>query len=620
MVGMRRGKEKGILLRPRSHSSQRVWVMGGRGDAGWQTHDPAVIALATLPDRHQSFASLKSVLYQLVPLASAEQNAQFRSLNEYISEVCPDELQEREATHGRLLAGSVAFSIMRRISRESYYTARIIDLAARAINDLLSSLPDCKEAHIDYVDRLDRPSLKVFARAMLLLKREHRFKWLWHSQSDPFDGEIETDKLDDLFVASRRSFLRQLVAILAPEIRRQGSVGGVENISSLPNASVYDISAALVLQNYDACFSSAEALLNSPERRERVEGLRLTAIAAVNIGRPDEAMRRLMVAERSCEQSGRCAHLCYLQGLIEAKRRYDLGESMAHYRRGLTVLEEVRSSETDDDLALERGWLLNGLALNEVIEWRRNSMAKEHLRQAFEFERKALELVPDGDSAARVYLRFNLLANLAFLMELGGNFDVAIDTFAKAFDFGLDEFQGRRSRWQSTLGYRIGVLHYRAGRLQEAYRRLSEAAEWDTAEESWPTQERILRALGLVALKRGSLVEACEIFSKGCSLCLEARAADGLREHASGWINALLMGGQRRRANEIYEQLVIEENVVLSSAEPLRSETSYISMPSSELSPKLPAYYPEVDLEAIPHLDLNRYFTDRRLTPNARTG
>src|SRR5260370_6971593 len=137
---------------------------------------------------------------QLKPLAVEDQVRQLQVLENYLGEVCPDLDWRNGESHGKLLADSVAFAVMRRISRESFYTARVIELGARTINRIISQRLEYKYAYVSDVDRLDRPTLKVLARAMLFLATSHGFSWVFHSTSDP-TAPITTET--DMFLDSR---------------------------------------------------------------------------------------------------------------------------------------------------------------------------------------------------------------------------------------------------------------------------------------------------------------------------------------------------------------------------------------------------------------------------------
>ena len=412
----------------------------------------------------------------------------------------------------------------------------------------------------------------------------------------------------NIILTSRKQLLQQLAFMLWPTLIKHE---GIEQLK-LPNGdcharSAYDIATALVLQNYDACFLWSDSLVESGDGVLASEGHRLRALAAVNIGAYDRALRWLNQADNESCGPGRKAHLCYLQGLIETKRMYDLSGSTSCYRRGLAFLDGSPSG--DDDIDLERAWLLNGFALNEAILWRRNPADETRHTKSFALEREAFELVQDGDTPARNYLRFNLLANSAFLLEMKGAYETAIDVFLKTFDFMSKASQTKRPRWRSTLGYRIGVLHYKAGQLEKALKILQKAAEEDHEVANWPSQERILRAVGTVLLELGRFSEAANIFSEGLKMCRTARSRQGTFEHARGLICSLLQQNNRAAAAELREELETVESIPLLQSHRKSSTLRADYFRPSPLSPKLPAYFPDLDLEGMPVVDLNRFLS-----------
>jgi tetratricopeptide (TPR) repeat protein len=325
-------------------------------------------------------------------------------------------------------------------------------------------------------------------------------------------------------------------------------------------------------------------------------------LALTNIARYDEALAAWRVAENLTTDHGRRAHLCYLQGLVEAKRRYDLADSEMHYLRGLDELHRGEGKQTASDLNLEQAWLLNGLALNQALAWRRAPQEAKYFQAAFETEQRAFNLIRDGAAPERLYLRFNLLANLSFLLEMSGRYDHAIATLSRAFDIDLPP-SASAHRLRSTLAYRVGVLHYRAGELDRAVVCLDRAIEYDEHVELWSTRERILRAMGVVALRSDHAGRAEAAFRQGLNICRAERSAEGTWEHGRGLVTALLLQDERHKARDVFETVREEEGLLLTAAFPPQDETSQPSPPS----PKLPAYIPEIDLEGIPAIDLNRF-------------
>jgi tetratricopeptide (TPR) repeat protein len=593
--------EKASLhLRPNSAGDQRVWHVGKQIPV---EKEPGRLILDVCPDQHASFSSFRRIIDQLANIATQEQVQQLEMIKQYLGEVVPELNEHNEDSHGRLLADSVAFAIMRRISRESFYTARIIEVGARTINAIVSE-NKFRWVHVFDIDRLDRPTLKVLARAMLLLSHNAGFAWVWHSESDPTDANESAN----IILTSRKQLLQQLTFMLSPTLIKHENVKRLKlpNIDCHPR-SAYDIATALVLQNYDACFLWSDSLVESGDGVLASEGNRLRALAAVNIGAYDRALRWLNQADNESCGPGRKAHLCYLQGLIETKRMYDLSGSTSCYRRGLAFLDNC--SNGDDDIDLERAWLLNGFALNEAILWRRNPADQARHTKSFALEREAFELVQDGDTPARNYLRFNLLANSAFLLEMKGAYETAIDVFLKTFDFMSQAPQTKRPRWRSTLGYRIGVLHYKAGQLEKALEILQKAAEEGDDIANWPSQERIFRGVGTVLLELGRFSEAANIFSAGLKMCRTARSRQGTFEHARGLICSLLQQDKRAAAAELNEEMETVESVSLLENGYKTSTLRADYFRPSPLSPKLPAYFPDLDLEGMPVVDLNRFLS-----------
>ena len=572
-------------LAPLTRSEQRVWEVGGLRP---KTR-PRELRLASRPGDYRSFASLEAILTQLSRLTSAKHAPALKRLWQYIRESSPSEPEG----YGRLLGDAVAYAVLRRISRESVYTAQLIDHGARTLNQILGDLA-VERVVVPEADRLDRPTLKLLARGVLLAPPSCPFAWVWNLGSVPRHAPGES-----LQKQSRARLFQQLSAMLNPLI-----VPGTERPTPSPapmtagNDPAYELSAALVLQNYDACFAWGEKLIADGEGGDdpaAVEVLRLMALAAVNLGATDIALELLSRAELGCEERPRLAHLAYLKGLISAKRSYDLDNSDGHYRRGLAFLED-RAADDDDDLRLERAWLFNGLALNRAIEWRRESGCTATYEEAFRLVKSAFDLVRESRSRAAGYLRFNLVANLAFLLEMNGRYDLAIEALARAFDFGPGSPTELPSG-HTALSYRLGVLCHRLGDRDRALAHLREAEAVDGSAENWPTRERILRAIGAVCLATGTPEEAEAAYREGLLLSRENRSADGTAEHGSGLVAALVRQGHTTEVEETIEALG-EEAISIGPPEQIEPR---------QPNPKLPAYFPEVDLEEVPEVDLNRY-------------
>lgn len=584
-----------LLLRPLSHPKQRQWQVGGRA---LQTELDLI--LNTRVDDSRSFSSLRGWAHQLQQSTAGATEA--RELEELIGGAESSSEWTDEARFG---TDAVVLAVMRRISRESVYTARIIDRGAQLLNRALASrttMNGVRRVWVPDVDRLDRPTLKVLTRAALLLEPHSPFAWCWQSTTDPRE---RTSSTGDLYVNSRSELLHLLAGVVAPHFEVCGS-GSTLMRPEAKETSLRELAEALVLQNYDAVFAGAEELVAGGDAVEAAEALRLEGIAAVNVGRHCEADERFAKAESLVPNAARKAHLAYLRGLTAAKRRYRLDEARGHYQRGLAWLDGAAAD--GQDLALERAWLLNGLAFDRAIRTRLETGAG-HLEAAFSFVQEAFDLVRLGTDSSRAYLRFNLIANSALLLEMSGRPEQAAEVFRHAFGVDLEENAARQRRFGATLGYRIGLLLRSAGRPAEAFPLLERAAMSEAVAGSWPTEERALRAVAAVALELNWIEEAETACSRGLELARSGRSAEGAIRHTLGLASCLVRRGQSSRAAELFEELRDDEGLPLDVRQVPSLASEWRRLLPSPPSPKLPPYLPEIDLEEIPRIDMNRFLT-----------
>ncbi|MDX1389200.1 MAG: hypothetical protein R3344_08420, partial [Acidobacteriota bacterium] len=219
------------------------------------------------------------------------------------------------------------------------------------------------------------------------------------------------------------------------------------------------------------------------------------------------------------------------------------------------------------------------------------------LTAAFSRLQEAFALVRTGHDSPRVYLRFNLLANTAFLLEVSGRPEVAISTMREAFDLGMGDSDDERARWRSTLSYRLGMMHARCRDFEAANLWLERAREATArSDRNGFIHERVLRAAGSVAFESGDRGRARHLFEQGLELSRAGRSRDGTLWHGIALIATLRSSGEDRAATCIGRTLELEDAV----------EIGTLTSPPPP-SPKLPAYIPEIDLEEVPKLDINRY-------------
>ena len=528
--------------------------------------------------------------------------ASFDDVVRYLKQTGQTVRDDGASAHQRLMTDGVTFAIMRRISRESVYTARTIDLAAAALRRALTEL-DPQWVLLPHVDRLDRLSLKVFARCVLMHTDLNGFEWHWWSTSDPL---VPVEDGAGHFVQCRSEFLRTVARLVRPTLRRVGPIFPIKKPPQ-QQESLGQASVALVLQNYDACLSWCEGLMRLDD--DAVEPRRILGLALLNVTKFEYAIDVWQSAVARRPTTAQSAQLSYLQGLVLAKRQHDLRRSDEHYIAGMATLDAA-SGPSDEDLALERAWLHNGLALNNAIRWRREPDKTSYYHAAFNTIQTAFHLVKGELTAPRTYLRYNLLANTAFLMEMAGEYERAIAVFRRAFDIDrILAHPSANSRMRSTLNYRIALLHSKAGNPRKALAHFDTAAASERDFGLWYTQERIERARGAVAFEAENLEAAVRYFASGLELSLANRSAEGAIENGRGCIQSLLASGAYDDARALHDRLVSEEGIALTGTAAPSSE-QLMAVAINPPSPKLPAYIPEIDLEGAPSIDLNRFLGD----------
>ncbi len=553
-----------LVLSPKSARSRRRWVVTPEGAP--TRHGDIVLPVARST---QTFASLEDVWRVLADSFLARRTSDLQRFRKYV--------ESSRTAKGSSSAG-LTLALSRRISRESGPATRAVELGSQLLIEGLAESFHGSRIHIPHVDELDSLSLRLLARAVVLLTDAHRVELVFSSDSDPRAVPV----VNDLAESSRVLLLRNVVRYGEFDL----SVANPPALRSRRRATADTrmAEAELMAHNYESallrCSRSIEVGDDAPE------ALRLSALAAVNLGRLDDSM---LLLSQALELSGDVcfrAHLRCLLALVTTKRRHDLAASEDYIDAGLEELA-ILSGGHEGDVDLERAWLLNARALNTALEYRRSG-GVELFRRAHALEVEASRLVATGSSDERSYLRMNVLANTAFLWDMAGRPDVAIRVFEQVFARRVSTDPVA----QATLRYRLAVLHFRAKEYARADELLRNAVEGLPSEE-WPLVEHVLRARTRITMATAQLNEAETLARQGLELGLRVRARDCVIAHGVQLRSILHSTGRTALAAGIAEMLETEG----ISPEELVSATG--------LRPKLPAYIPEIDLEDVPLFDTN---------------
>jgi hypothetical protein len=563
---------------PRCGNLLHEWIVGGCCFEG------IVVDFSASPVRPLS--GLETISQFLGKSESVQLQEFARRLSSLIDSVRSVTIGDELDPMVKFMADSVSLAVLRRISRESVYTAGLIDQAAKLLNLAFRSIECTHQIHLMYIEDLDRLTLKILARCVLTQLANDRFQWCWHFRSDPRE-EIVGLKDHEL---ARKQLLAGLQKALNPVIVSTGVLPNDGN-QIVVSVTDFDICCALVLQDYESCLRwICSGMDLNPWQ------LRISAIAMINLGWRDAAQNALFLAERDSLKVAEKAHLCYLQGLIEAKRSYRLNESDAHYLRGLSIVDRSQADGSEsDEIRIERAWLNNGLALNDVLRFRSDTSLSYRLKDAFRRLEMAFNLVREIDSNQAVYLRYNLLANMAFLMEIGERWEVAISLMEQVFAIEMGHTFSDKGKWDASLSYRLGLLYLGAGDHEKCKQWLERSLS-GTTDESWFLRERVLRGVVVAAFKRGDHSSVLAAANEGFELCIANRSFDGTVWHGTSLSKLFRLLNDTQNYNRIQNRLT-DEGIDLPSVE-------------RPVSPKLPAYIPELDLEDIPILDLNVYLSN----------
>jgi tetratricopeptide (TPR) repeat protein len=380
-------------------------------------------------------------------------------------------------------------AVTRRITRETIVYSKTFFSLAHLLRTAVSGGGDLE---LNGVEQADRLSLKVIAH--VAGRRDTLSARSGHAESAVCSGPT------DLFNTTRAQFLFN-IALRLPDA---GSAGAVQPGPGAPDYSLANAHSDVTLNNPERFLTSQ---LDAPAS----ERARLEALLSTNCGQHRRAIAILSRLLREQEIQARpafLAHLSYLAGLIQAKRLQNPARSEAFYAFGRDRIANLGG----EDAEIERGWLANGVALNHAITFR-VSGDSDAWRAAFDLLQTTFRRIAmlQGDPA--IYLKYNLISNTSFLLEMIGAFEAAADILVQTFDqseIGLDT---------PHLSYRIGMLHFKAGRLDAAKMQLEAALDLARTGSCPLVCEYVCRVLS-------KLVPDRELAEYGASLCAEHGVGD----------------------------------------------------------------------------------------------
>ncbi len=513
-------------------------------------------------------------------------------------------------------ADAVTYAVVRRISRESMHGGALMDKAARFLVAAFHDVPALRSRrHLVIVsaELADRPSLRVVYRMQQLDDQDPRLSVVLLTGASPH--RLPDEGLHMRLSAARADFLDHLISLsgavtVRPETARDpglvptavptGSAAGGDEI-------LRPLADALVNQNYEAVYHHAAVVLAGPaEPRLAANTLRLVALADANTGRTEQALEMLDRALERGHDPDFAAHLWYLKGLLHTKRRYQLDQADACFDRG-TELLTPRLNE--DSARFELAWLHNGKALVLALRARAAPAARDRTRlleDAMRLEFRAFDSVPAGRSAEHVYLRYNLLANLTFLLEIMERFPEALGFWNRAFGQFLHA-QGRDT-FERSYRYREAMLRWRADQPAAAADELAGILRITGEREEWFVAERVYEAAARLAVREAGPRQAAGLYLRAAALAYHNRDWAVFARHLRSMALCAKRAGADRMLAEATELLAaLPADIGVTDRNPPEDTGEDLAMLLPAPNPKLPAYLPLLDLEPTPKRNLNVY-------------
>jgi tetratricopeptide (TPR) repeat protein len=587
-----------------------TFVIGS--DAGWQPDEGKPTRILFAADSTlETFSGVENLVETLVPIIQARRPELVERGRAMLARICPTLFPGHEPDpflHAEAITGAV----IRRISRETVYLAGLIDEAARFLCQAFRLVPGPVQVVCRQADWLDRPSARVLYRALHLLEADDHIELVLLFANDPEEGGLALLVFGDRFRQARRLLYRRLREDWKPRTLRGQSFPSIEG--AFPDARALPASCdaegwhqalarALVYQNYDQLYMTAAVALEQLEAGDaRAHVWRLVAIADVNMGEVNSALEAVAQAQEEAVTPTLKALLEYARGLLLTKRAYALDAARASYERGLAHLASENPQRAE--VRVERAWIDNGLALLDALLARREPAQRAALlERALRRELEAFSLVADAPGSPAAYLRNNLLANIAFLLEIdGGRFEDAITFWQQAFAPFLTD-----PAFEKLYRYRLGVLLGKAGRWTEAVVSLERASELASGEGDLFLAEPITYALAFTLLANNQPARAAEAFAEGGRLAVELRDWPAFFRQALGVACSLARLGRPEEA-AVWHQRAAQVAPTFGLSPALMPTTAG---PLVKPPPKLPAYVPAIDLEATPAVSLNDVLTGR---------
>ncbi|WP_263707046.1 tetratricopeptide repeat protein [Shouchella tritolerans] len=293
---------------------------------------------------------------------------------------------------------------------------------------------------------------------------------------------------------------------------------------SLPS-SVLDIkhkdlavlNAALLEQNYELAYiiSFKELRLNKALRFAHTSLYhRYLGVVAANLGYYDQAIMHFNDAIKSSSNSVEYYRNIYIKSICYIKRKDDPNFAIKNLEKALT---EIKNSEERSNLKFEEGWITNGLCLGETIQALKlpNIEKEKEIEKVFKKKMEVYKIISKEVEYKYIYLKYNILANMAFLLEINKDYKNAIRFWERAFSPMLNS---KSIDAEKTLSYRLGIIHIKIGDFEAAQNYLKRSLELSRIEKNSFDSIIILYGLAYNSLSKNNFSLSEKYIQEGLEL------------------------------------------------------------------------------------------------------
>ncbi|XOQ14798.1 MAG: hypothetical protein ACFWTY_12410 [Shouchella clausii] len=364
---------------------------------------------------------------------------------------------------------------------------------------------------IKNAEYIDRPSLMILNRLMNLTNTEFKERLKIVLEID----YLSIEKMSGQLKVYRQDLFNAVKNNLDIEYNQEDSLSS--SVLDIQRSDLAVLNAALLEQNYELAYiiSLKELRLDKALRFAHTSLYhRYLGVVAANLGYYDQAIMHFNDAIKRSSNSMEYYRNIYIKSICYIKRKDDPDFAIKNLEKALT---EIKNSEERSNLKFEEGWITNGLCLGETIRALKlpNIEKEKEIEKVFKKEMEVYKIISKEVEYKYIYLKYNILANMAFLLEINKDYKNAIRFWERAFSPMLNS---KSIDAEKTLSYRLGIIHIKIGDFEAAQNYLKRSLELSRIEKNSFDSIIILYGLAYNSLSKNNFSLSEKYIQEGLEL------------------------------------------------------------------------------------------------------